>query len=399
MIGEHHWVTFPKEPRPFPTPADLDRISRLPLVQMFVVGRSGSGLVHAFLDGHPEILHIPHTFKFYDFVGANPDVLSVPPREIAERFCDSALVSFLFDSSRSVIIGGRLGPDMGVYLRVDRESFCRAFVAATGGRQLTWRTVFLGIVLAYGWVIGQDLAQARVVFHHVHHGDWLWPERLLERSNYHTPLPAPPSDILRADRCIVSLREPRDAWSAYRRFIDGQGLPDSARLNAQEQFARLLLQDWARLAHVHRSGGGLHVVRLEDLRQTAAKTMRDCAAWLGVNPLQPSLQQLTYYGFEWFGDIYTPPSSTVHAAPSFATGPVWQERWLCDVALASLGEHYGYPKRSWIALKSALLPVTVAWPAAPLFDRSIAGAARWLDAARRAADRLRFVKDLQSTLA
>lgn len=400
MSAERQVVTFPTESRALPTPADLDRISKLPLVQMFVVGRSGSGLVHAFLDGHPEVLHVPHTFKFYDFVAANPELLSATPRQMAERFFDSPLVGFLFDSSRSVIIGGRLGPEMATYVSLDRDSFCRAFEAAMSGHPVTWRTVFFAIVLAYGWVIGQDPDRIRIVFHHVHHGDWLWPERLLERSNYHTPLPAPSREVLRADRFIVSLREPRDAWMAYRRFIDGQELADPVRVNAQEQFVRLLLQDWARLAHVRRAGEDAHVVRLEDLRHTAEATMRQCASWLGIDPLEPSLSRLTYYGFEWFGDIYTKPSSTVHAASASTTQPVWQDRWLCDVALAGLGARYGYPRRTAVALKSALLPMTAIWPAAALRDRSIAEpAAQRFDAARRASERMRFMEALQSTLA
>ena len=73
-------------------------------------GTGESRYMHAFLDGHPEVLHVPHTFKFYDFVAANPELLNAEPRVVAERFAGSPMVASLFDSSRSVIIGGRLGP-------------------------------------------------------------------------------------------------------------------------------------------------------------------------------------------------------------------------------------------------------------------------------------------------
>lgn len=400
MTLAERWVSYPQQAQPLPTPSDLARIAGLPLAQMFVVGRSGSGLVHAFLDSHAEILHVPHTFKFYDFVATNPNLCAATPRAIAERFYDSPLVPFLFDSSRSVIIGGRLGPRMKTFVRIDRERFCGAFLSAVGTLPMTWRRLFTALVLAYGWAVGQDLKRIRLVFHHVHHGDWLWPERLIDRSNYHTALPAPPSEILRADMFVISLREPHDAWMAYRRFIDGQGMPDPARLNAQEQFLRLLMQDWERLHHITSSGARVHVVRIEDLRVSALSAMQSCAQFLGIDPTDPALAALTYFGFEWFGDIYTPASSTVHP-PSASAGQLdWQEAWLADSVFADLAAQHGYQHRSAVAIKSALLSLTVAHPHASLFDtRGPGGMKAQLQAARRASQRVAFAREMQRRIA
>jgi hypothetical protein len=399
MSAERQVVTFPTTPRALPTPADLDRISRLPLVQMFVVGRSGSGLVHAFLDGHPEVLHVPHTFKFYDFVAANPDLLSAEPRVVAERFSGSPLVASLFDSSRSVIIGGRLGPGMQTFVRVDEGRFCEAFASAMTEPAGTWRRLFAGILVAYGWAIGQDLTRARVMFHHVHHGDWLWPERLIEQANAPATLPSPPADVLKADKFVVSLREPHDACMAYIRFIDGQKLGDPSRLNFQEQFTRLLLQDWDRLTFLERSGANTFVARLEDLRNDSAGVMCRCADWLGIDSSEAALLGLTYYGYEWFGDIYTPPSSTVHSVrpkPSLD----WQDRWLCDAVLARPAEAHGYTHRGFVAAKVALLWLTVVFPSARLRDTSLAG---WWpqvqSAMARAVARVRFAHIMRERMA
>ena len=272
-------------------------------------------------------------------------------------------------------------------------------MAATDGCVLTWRTVFLAIVLAYGWVIGQDLARVQIVFHHVHHGDWLWPEQLLERSNYHTPLPAPLAEVLHADRFIVSLREPRDAWMAYRRFIDGQQLGDPARLNFQEQFTRLLLQDWDRLTFLERSGADTFVARLEDLREDSAEVMRQCADWLGIDASEAALNNLTYYGFEWFGDIYTPPSSTVHSTRPKSSLD-WQDRWLCDAVLARPAEAHRYPHRGLVAAKVALLWLTIVLPSARLRDGSLAGWwPRRQSSMRRAAARVRFARTMRERMA
>jgi hypothetical protein len=366
---------------------------------MFVVGRSGSGLVHAFLDGHPQILHVPHTFKFYDFVGQNPGLLAAGPSAVINTFLDSPLVPFLFDSSHSVIIGGRLGANMASYVRVDRDWMRQAFLSAIGDRSLTWRLVFLGIVLAYGLAIGQDPAATRVVFHHVHHGDWLWPDRLVERSNYHSPLPMTPREILQADRYVLSVREPRDAAMAYWRFIEGQALPDPARLNAHDQFHRLLLQDWDRLKLAATGEVPAHVVRLEDLRADARAAMSRLAAFLGIESAHPSLTRLTYYGLEWYGDIYTPPSPTIHTARPPVALP-WQDRWAIEVTLGALAARFGYAKPRLVELKRALLGLTTLLPSRSLRDRSIDGAAAaWRAASARATARLQFTRLMWRRLA
>lgn len=388
-----HVVRYPDVVRPLPSPADLERTASLPLVQLFVVGRSGSGLIHAFLDGHPAVLHVPHTFKFYDFVAANPDLPSLSSEEVIDRFMGSPLVQLLFDSERSVIIGGRLGRDRSTYVRIDADRFKAAFLSATRGQDLSERLIFLAIVLAYGWCVGQPIARARVVLHHVHHGDWLWPERLIERANYHTPLSKPPSEILQADKYLVSVREPYDTAGSYLRFVDKIDLDPRQRIDAQEQFLRLMIQDWLRLVWVERWHRAVHVIRLEDLRADAARVMRECAAWLDIDPDSASLTQLTYYGFEWYGDIYTKADRQIHSS-SAPHGLGWQDRWFVDAAIAAPARAHGYRRRVGTAarLRAALLrPLTVLFPSRSLRRSDMRGWRRYRLAQKEARRRVAFV--------
>ena len=387
-------VTFPLRRDAPPTPFDLERISTCPLVQMFVVGRSGSGLVHAFLDGHPEVLHVPHTFKFYDFVAAHPQLTSLDAAAAARLFAGWPPLGFLFDSHRSVIIGGRLGPSMRTYVRVDPGRFAETMTAVLAGHAMTVRHVFLAAVLAYGWCIGQDVSRASVVFHHLHHGDWLWPERLIERSNYSTPLDVPAREILKADAFVLSLREPYDTYSSHLRFIAGQNLPDTQRVHFQEQFLRLIMQDWDRLVVASHSGTPVHTVQIEALRKNAPETMRACAAFLGIDPAHPALDRLTYYGLEWFGDIYTEASSRVHATRP-KTVLDWRDRWYCDTLLAPDARQYGYPHHHVpLASRRLALSVLSAAPPAPiLFDRSMTDpAAGRAAAAQKSRERVEFAR-------
>ena len=85
-------------------------------------------------------------------------------------------------------------------------------------------------MLAYGWAIGQDLQRVKVLFHHVHHGDWLWPDRLIDRSNCQPAPLRPPHAVLRADRYVVSVCHPDQALNSIVRFVAQLGL-DPARTN------------------------------------------------------------------------------------------------------------------------------------------------------------------------
>lgn len=386
--------TLPAVQRSLPTPVDFERISTLPIVQLFVVGRSGASLIHAFLDGHPEVLHVPHTFKFYDFVASHPGLLAKPSREVVETFVRWPVVAFLLDSRQSVIIGGRLGLQREIYVRFDVERLCAAFVSATSGIELTERTVFLGLVLAFGWCTGQDLGRVKIVFQHLHHGDWLFPARVLEPYNLHYLPPPPGPGSLRADKLVLSVRAPYESYLAYVKFTASHGLAEAPRLDLQQQFVRLLFQDWDRLAFAQRSGADTRVIRLEDLRKDSLGTMRGCARWLGIDDNSPCLEHLTYYGHAWHGDIFTEPRTVVHQVrPSRPIA--WQERWLCDAVLGVEARRHGYRMGVTGPIKRLLLWLTVIWPAPELFELAIPDRwRRYRQAARRALTTVKFVQQI-----
>lgn len=377
-------VTLPRVDRPLPTPSDFARVAACPIVQLIVAGRSGSAVLHAFLDGHPQIVHVPHTFKYYDFIACHPGVLSRPPGEIVATFAAWPAAQLLFDSSASVILGGRLGDALSTYIRYDLDRFREAFLAAIAGADVTERHVFLALVTAFAWCAGQDLSRATVVLHHLHHGDWVWPERLLDRSNIACGgLPPDRTGALRADKYLIPIRAPYDTYVAHTKFASRHGLSETARLDLEDQLVRLLFQDWDRLAAARREGCDVHVVRLEDLRGDAGASVAACARWLGIDPDHESLRQLTFYGYPWHGDVFTEPSPVVHRTrPSRKAS--WQERWLCDVAVGREAIANGYPMGRNGRVKWWLLGLSAWWPAPGLFDTSIQDAG-----ARRAAARVR----------
>ena len=347
-------------------------------------------LIHAYLDGHPEVLHVPHTFKYFDFVAANPDLLSLTPAALGQRFVESPLTPFLFDSAKSVLVGGRLGPEMNVYLEVDRRRFAEVFASLMREAPITYRSVFCGLVAAYGWCVGQEPKRARVLLHHLHHGDWLFPDVLIDRSNIPEGASVDALTMLGPTRILQALRNPYDTFQSTVDFARKHQLSDAEVVNTQERFVRLLVQDWFRWRLIQRVAGWCHTVRLEDLRKDALVVMRRCAEALGIDPKAPTLGQLTLYGHAWLGDIYSTPALTVRAS---AVRPIsWQDRALLEDLLGSWIDEAGYTRSVAAAGAGVLTRVSVLAPSPTLRQVGTGAVERWRAASSTTTDRLDFVR-------
>ena len=103
-------VRLPTGSRPLPGPDTLEHVLVCPIAQLIVAGRSGSALIHAYLDGHPEVLHIPHTFKFFDFVAARnldqENAVTFSP--VWEQLSAADLGNWIRDSGRPIRLGLQL---------------------------------------------------------------------------------------------------------------------------------------------------------------------------------------------------------------------------------------------------------------------------------------------------
>lgn len=388
-------IDYPQSNRPLPTPATLAHVQGCALVQVVVAGRSGSSLVHAYLDGHPEVVHIPHTFKYFDFAAANPDLLSLSPAGIVARFSESPLTPFLFDSTKSVIIGGRLGERMDVYVRVSRDEFRRAFESLMANEPPTHRTIFLGLVTAFGWCLGQDPMCAKVVLHHLHHGDWLYPQLLLDHSNCAAADPTDGEAMLVPNKIIQTIRDPLDTFRSSSAFARKHDLPEAQAVETQELLVRLFAQDWLRAQVIRRRGPNRsYVIRIEDLRRDPLSAIRECAVWLGISPDAPTLVHLTYFGWPWMGDIYTEPRSTIRRE-SGVSQVNWQDRAYLAATLGQWATAAGYNLRGGAAAWG-LLALSLIIPSATVFAPATGWFAKWVAASKVTASRLRFAWQLRS---
>lgn len=386
-----HHISLPAGSRPLPGPDTLEHVLGCSIAQLIVAGRSGSMLIHAYLDGHPEVLHIPHTFKYFDFVAANPDLLSLDAATLGGRFVESPLTPFLFDSAKSVLVGGRLGEEMNIYIEVDRRRFVEAFTSLMRGASITYRSAFCGLVAAYGWCIGQEPARARVLLHHLHHGDWLFPGVLIDRSNIPEGASVDALTLLGPTRILQALRNPYDTFQSTVEFARKHQLSEAEVVQTQEKFVRLLVQDWFRWRLIQRVAGWCLTIRLEDLRRDTLAAMRRCAEALGIDPTAPTLGQLTLYGHAWMGDIYSTPAPTIRASAD-RRHVAWQDRAFLDDLLGSWIDEAGYTRSAVAAGASVLTRASVLAPSPTLRHDGASVIERWRAASSTTTDRLHFVR-------
>lgn len=336
-------IRYPSAHQSGLAPESLDRIVQLPLIQLITCGRSGSMLLHSLLDGHPEIIHIPHTFKFFDFAGDTQNISVMTGFEIANAFVSYPAHLPIFDSQESVLLRGRLGIDMGDRVIVDRTEFCDAMAKILPNNGYSMRKIFCAAILTYAWCLGQPIDLAKVILMHLHHGDWLWPKALVEKCNIASATPPEDLNIFRPDKLIVTVRNPVDQISTYERFVTLAVKGAAAQRVWFERYLRLLIQDWKRIELVGASKIPLRIVRLEDLRTNPKSELSKLANWIGVaNSL--SMSEPTIFGLPWWGDTYSTPSRTPKfPEPIGIPQVINSDHCFMYSAIGSIAVRMGYP--------------------------------------------------------
>ena len=337
-------IRFPKmRHSELPKKDQRERLSKITLAQIIVSGRSGSMLAQSFIDDHPEVLHIPHTFKFYNFIFQHPNILSLKVEEIIDAFLEFSEHKCFFDSSLSVLVGGRLGPGMQTKILIDKLLFKRAFISCMPQKEYAEKDIFFGIILAYSWCLGKDINNAKVVLHHVHHGEWLYMDKYLyEAINIPFNKRQNGLDFLKPSKCLIMLREPHDTFRSSANFVDKLQLSRSEKAEYAEIYFRLAIQDWLRNVLIFQTVKDCKFLRLEDLKNNLTGSLQQLSDWLEIDPTSPSWNQPTLYGLPWFGDIYSKPTNAPKPFVRLAR-PFWSMNhifiWAC---LGGLPAVYGY---------------------------------------------------------
>jgi tetratricopeptide (TPR) repeat protein len=269
---------------------------RLPdkLVALLHFGRSGTGLLHSLIDGHPEISTLPSIYlRGFFNAGVWQSLTTQGWQALPERFAD--LYEVLFDATSARITPGMLGEtnaSLGIKegmttlgegrdesLTVDREAFCTEARRLMAHYSAVNPALFLRIIhAAYEATLKRD-TEKHTAFYHLHNPDSFTMLNFLR----HTP----------DARLVMMVREPLQSCESWIR-----GHFDRGDYHGLGERIITMLFAIDRIAFRTQDAIG---IRLEDLKARPEQTMGALCEWLEVAET-PSLYEMTAQGRKWWGD-------------------------------------------------------------------------------------------------
>jgi hypothetical protein len=266
------------------------------VVALVQASRAGSKLFQSFLDGHDSILMVPGYPLMY--LNAHWDLwrsthgASFHWAQAIDLFCEKH--GSVIDSRRVAGLSGldRLGDNQEEHIAIDEARFRRCLAELLDGEPISRRSFFLAVHYAYGLCKGWNLRRRPVLVFHAHH-PWF--------------LPAVAADFPDL-KVICTMRHPVGAVASIAR---GLGFVDREKLNATDAIVwsgRTFLSacqlefDMLHAMADQVDPARIVAVRLEDVHEDLARTMRHVAEWVEI-PFKPLLLDSTFDGKAWWGDV------------------------------------------------------------------------------------------------
>ncbi len=283
------------------------------IVALLHFGRSGTGLLHSLIDGHPEISTLPSIYlRGYFNAGVWERLSADGWRGLPQRFVREFEV--LFDAASPAPTPGNLGEDSSFLgekegmtnvgdtrdevLCVDREVFCAEALRLLEALNQVDPGSFLMVVhAAYEKAVGTK-TEKHTVFYHIHNPDDYAKLNFLK----HVP----------EARLLMMVREPVESCESWARFPFQDGDYDNM---AHRILAMLFAPDQVAFRR-HASIS----VRLEDIKARPEATLKGLCAWMGVQD-SPTLYEMTAQGKKWWGDPSSPGYDGKTAMQPFAGPP------------------------------------------------------------------------------
>ena len=261
-------------------------------------GRSGTGLLHSLIDGHPEVSTMPSIYFSEFFNDSTWEIIVAGGwNEMADRFIVTYKV--LFDASARNPVESKskqriehLGKKEGManvgdqrdeVLRVDKALFREELQRLINFHDhLDAFTFFKLAHAAYDKAL-KDRNIKNLMFYHIHNPD--------NYAKLNFVQAAPNANW------VMMVREPLQACESWVRssFHDNEHLLISAKI------VTMLFEIDSIIYHKQRSVG----VRLEDLKEFPKTTIPALCDWMGIEE-SDNLYEMTAQGKKWWGDPASP---------------------------------------------------------------------------------------------
>ena len=261
-------------------------------------GRSGTGLLHSLIDGHPEVSTTPSIYFSEFFNHSTWDkIVSGGWNKMADRFI--ATYEVLFDASvqnpveskNSIFIEyvgqkdgmTNVGDQQDEVLRLDKALFCKELLQLMNLHDRLDAYVFFKLVhMAYDMALN-DHGKKHLIFYHIHNPD--------THAKLNFVQAAPNANW------VMMVREPIQACESWVR----SSFHDKKYTEIPTKIITMLFEVDNIIYHKQRSVG----VRLEDLKEFPRKTIPALCDWMGIEESK-SLYEMTAQGKKWWGDPGSP---------------------------------------------------------------------------------------------
>ena len=261
-------------------------------------GRSGTGLLHSLIDGHPDVSTLPSIyFSEYFNHSTWENIISDGWNNMANRFM--AIYDVLFDASSSVPIETKskkliynigqkegminVGDQRNEVLLVDKGLFHSELKQLMNCYdELDIFTFFRLVNAAYDKAIN-DLHHKSLIFYHIHNPDTYAQLNFLRS--------APNS------KWLMMVREPIQSCESWSRklFLDDN-------YNSVSNCILTMLFEIDNIIYHNQNSIG---VRLEDIKERPRQTIPALCKWMGIDETE-SLYEMTAQGKKWWGDPVSP---------------------------------------------------------------------------------------------
>jgi len=268
------------------------------IVALVAFGRSGTGLLHSLIDGHPEVSTLPSIYLSEFFNPSNWEKIVLGEwSEMADRFI--ATYEVLFDASvRSPIATksnklidymgqkegmANVGNKRDEVLRVDKALFRKELRRLMNLQNHLDAYGFFKLVHAAYDKTLNDHGNKHLIFYHIHN-----PDTYAKLNFVHT---APNANW------VMLVREPLQACESWikNHFYGNEYAETSTKII-------MMLFQVDNIVYQKQNATG---VRLEDLKESPRKTIPALCDWMGIEETE-SLYEMTAQGKRWWGDPVSP---------------------------------------------------------------------------------------------
>ena len=327
------------------------------ITAMVHFGRSGTGLLHSLIDGHPEVSTLPSIYfsEFFDNFSWKK-IIAGGWEEMADRFVSTYAV--LFDASSDVKIftkGKRLidnignkegmtnvGKEGNEILSVNKKVFIEELQKLMDCyNRLNAASFFKLVHSAYEKTLN-DNNEKKLIFYHIHNPDTyalLNFFKLEPNTNW-----------------LMMVREPLQSCESW--------LLKSFRDNNYKDIVIKIFQMLFDIDQaIYRNDNSIGV-RLEDLKEYPKETIQALCSWLGIKE-NNCLYQMTVQGKKWWGDPSSPDFTKEGMSPFDKTsinrklGSVFskKDQFILRTLFYPFSVRFGYAKENLEQFKNDLLAI------------------------------------------